>query len=103
GFIFAQSHALSSPSPTGSSEHEARAQAQLRGLRKILFALGLSPAWQPAEAEAPQEIAMLARRRWAAKQAKDFKGADALRAELTAAGWSMLDGKDGYRLEPLKK
>ena len=28
--------------------------------------------------------------------------ADALRRELTAAGWSMLDRKDGYSLEPLK-
>ena len=34
---------------------------------------------------------------------KDFATADRLRGELTAAGWSMLDGKDGYRLEPLKK
>ena len=29
--------------------------------------------------------------------------ADALRKELAAAGWSMLDGKEGYKLEPLKK
>ena len=29
--------------------------------------------------------------------------ADKLRADLTAAGWSMLDRKDGYSLEPLKK
>jgi cysteinyl-tRNA synthetase len=52
---------------------------------------------------APAEVNALAEKRWAAKKAKDFKGADALRAELTAAGWSMLDGKDGYKLEPLKK
>ena len=31
-----------------------------------------------------------------------FSTADALRKELTAAGWSMLDRKDGYSLEPLK-
>jgi cysteinyl-tRNA synthetase len=35
--------------------------------------------------------------------AKDFAAADALRRELAAAGWSMLDGKEGYKLEPLKK
>ncbi len=29
--------------------------------------------------------------------------ADALRKELAAAGWSMLDRKDGYSLEPAKK
>ncbi|MFA5057790.1 MAG: cysteine--tRNA ligase [Opitutaceae bacterium] len=51
----------------------------------------------------PQEITTLAERRWAARQAKDFATADALRRDLAAAGWSMLDGKDGYKLEPLKK
>jgi cysteinyl-tRNA synthetase len=35
--------------------------------------------------------------------AKDFATADALRKELTAAGWSMLDSKTDYKLEPLKK
>ena len=29
--------------------------------------------------------------------------ADALRKVLAAAGWSMLDRKDGYSLEPAKK
>jgi hypothetical protein len=28
---------------------------------------------------------------------------DALRKELTAAGWSMLDSKTDYKLEPLKQ
>ena len=45
----------------------------------------------------------LAAKRWAAKQAKDFAAADALRKELAAAGWSMLDSKTDYKLEPLKK
>jgi cysteinyl-tRNA synthetase len=49
------------------------------------------------------QVQSLAERRWAAKQAKDFKAADALRAEIIAAGWSMLDGKDGYKLAPLKR
>ena len=52
--------------------------------------------------EIPLPIVALAEKRWAAKKAKDFAGADALRKELTAAGWSMLDGKDGYKLEPIK-
>lgn len=51
----------------------------------------------------PDTIKALAEKRWAAKQAKDFATADALRKELAAAGWSMLDGKDDYKLEPLKK
>ena len=46
---------------------------------------------------------MLADKRWAAKQTKDFATADALRKEIAAAGWSMLDRKDGYSLEPGRK
>ncbi len=71
---------------------------------RVMFALGLDlqkPA-APAAA-APGAITALAEKRWAAKQARDFAAADALRKELTAAGWAMLDGKDGYRLEPVMK
>jgi cysteinyl-tRNA synthetase len=72
---------------------------------RVMFALGLdlTAAAEAPKAEAPAAITALADRRWAAKQAKDWAGADALRKELAAAGWSMLDGKDGYKLEPVKK
>jgi cysteinyl-tRNA synthetase len=71
---------------------------------RVLFALGFKlDALELAKATAPAAITALAEQRWAAKQAKDFAGADALRKELTAAGWAMLDRKDGYSLEPLKK
>ena len=74
----------------------------LVGLSHALFALGISlDARKPTPF--PQEIAALAERRWAARKAKDFATADALRKELAAAGWSMLDGKDGYKLEPVKR
>ncbi len=67
---------------------------------RVLFALGLDLT-EPvvAKTEIPAEITALAEKRWAAKQAKDFAGADALRKELTAAGWSMLDRKDGYEVK----
>ncbi len=69
-----------------------------------LFALGLDRApIERAKADVPAEIKSIAEKRWAAKQVKDFAAADALRKELTAAGWSMLDRKDGYSLEPVKK
>ena len=55
------------------------------------------------KAEIPAAITALAEKRWAAKQAKDFAAADALRQELAAAGWSMLDSKTDYKLEPVKK
>ncbi len=71
---------------------------------RVSFALGFKlDALDLPKATAPAAITALAEKRWAAKQAKDFAGADALRKELTAAGWTMLDRKDGYSLEPLKK
>jgi cysteinyl-tRNA synthetase len=51
----------------------------------------------------PPEINALAEKRLAARAAKDFATADTLRKELAAAGWSMLDRKDGWSLEPIKK
>ena len=80
--------------------------ADKASLDRLLYALGLDLAKVSGAATAqsvPPEIDLLARRRWEAKRAKDFASADRLRGELAAAGWSMLDGKDGYRLEPLKK
>jgi cysteinyl-tRNA synthetase len=52
----------------------------------------------------PPEIEVLVQKRLAARKAKDYALADALRKELAAAGWAMLDAKDGsFRLEPVKK
>ncbi len=78
--------------------------ADRASFEQALYALGfdLSAVGEGAPA-APAEVDLLAKRRWEAKKAKDFAAADRIRGELTAAGWSMLDGKDGYRLEPLKK
>ncbi len=73
------------------------------GFAKVLFALGLDLDCTAPKAEAPPEIAEVARRRWEAKKSKDFAAADNLRKQLAAAGWSMLDGKDGYKLEPVKR
>jgi cysteinyl-tRNA synthetase len=79
-------------------------EADAASFDRALFALGLDlHAAAAPKAAVPAEITVLAGKRWAAKQAKDWAGADVLRKELTAAGWSMLDGKDGYKLEPLKK
>jgi cysteinyl-tRNA synthetase len=79
-------------------------EADLASFDRALFALGLDlKAPEPAKADAPAAVTALADKRWAAKAAKDFATADALRKELAAAGWSMLDRKDGYSLEPMKK
>jgi cysteinyl-tRNA synthetase len=71
---------------------------------RAMYALGFdlhAPA--VVKTDVPAEVTALANKRWAARTAKDWAAADILRKELTAAGWSMLDGKDGYKLEPLKK
>jgi cysteinyl-tRNA synthetase len=71
---------------------------------KALLVLGLDiSAAEAAAAAASEAVVSLAARRWEARKAKDFATADSLRGELATAGWSMLDGKDGYKLEPLKK
>jgi len=79
-------------------------ESELANLSQLVFALGLQlfDATQIA-ISTPAQITALAEKRWAAKQAKDWAGADALRKELTIAGWAMLDGKDAYKLEPLKR
>jgi len=71
---------------------------------RVMFAFGLKldAVGQPM-VDVPAAITALAAKRWAARSAKDWAGADALRKELAAAGWNMKDAKDGYTLEPLKK
>jgi cysteinyl-tRNA synthetase len=56
-----------------------------------------------AVVEAPEAVRALADQRWAAKAARDFARADALRAEIAQVGWTMLDRKDGFSLEPSKR
>jgi len=65
--------------------------------QRLMQALGLILNAAP-EAAVPAEIQALAQERWEAKQAKEWKRADELRARLTAAGWVMQDGKDGFTL-----
>jgi cysteinyl-tRNA synthetase len=51
------------------------------------------------DAGAPREVEDLARRRAEAREAKDFAAADALRAEIAALGWTVVDRSDGFSLE----
>jgi cysteinyl-tRNA synthetase len=87
----------------GEQNQQAAAE-DLAGFDQVLAVLGLDLAASAApKTDIPAPITALADKRWSAKQSKDFAAADALRKELTAAGWSMLDRKDGYSLEPLKQ
>ncbi|MFM2083083.1 MAG: Cysteine--tRNA ligase [Verrucomicrobiota bacterium] len=62
----------------------------------LIFGIGVVAA-----AEAPADIVALAEARVAAKQAKDFQQADALRAELKAKGWLVEDTAKGPKLKRL--
>lgn len=100
---------LNTPSALGAlfslipdaGKHEPAA-ARLKALNRVLDAFGFDLS-KPIrlEVSVPADVKALAEKRWAAKAAKDFKAADALRAEITATGWTMLDRKDGYSLEPV--
>jgi cysteinyl-tRNA synthetase len=49
----------------------------------------------------PSEVMELVEKRIAAKKAKDFKKADAIRDELKAMGWEVLDKKDGFEVKQI--
>jgi cysteinyl-tRNA synthetase len=87
----------------GPFEFAKANEADLKSFDDVIVTLGLDLTKEAPKASAPASITALANQRWAAKQAKDFATADALRKDLATAGWSMLDRKDGYSLEPLKK
>jgi cysteinyl-tRNA synthetase len=74
----------------------ARAAAALAAWERLDTVLGLGAA---PEAEAPPEVASLLHAREAARRARDFARADAIRNELKAAGWLIDDTPKGPRLK----
>ncbi|HUF62161.1 MAG TPA: cysteine--tRNA ligase [Verrucomicrobiales bacterium] len=80
-----------------SSATEAR--REWRALRTLLAIMGLGAlGYEKKLKEAPAEIRDLADRRWAARQARDWVSADAMREELAQQGWTMKDGRESYEL-----
>lgn len=53
--------------------------------------------------EPPTAVVDLATERLTARQQKDWATADALRDEISAQGWQVLDTADGFELEPLSQ
>ena len=88
---------------SGADSPEAALQA-LKPAGALLYVLGVQLFARPDESEseqaAPTDVQSLAEDRWAAKQARDFSRADALRQEIAGKGWLVLDGPDGYTLKP---
>jgi len=63
--------------------------------------LGLRLAeWEPAEVSIPAEILSLAQQREAARAARRWQEADALREQIKAAGYTVEDTPQGPRLRP---
>jgi cysteinyl-tRNA synthetase len=76
----------------------AAAAAALATWEKLDSVLGVGA---PTEAEAPPEIVALLEARQAARKARDFKRADAIRDELKSKGWVIEDTPKGPRLKKL--
>ena len=81
-------------------EGEEAAKA-LAAFNRILRALGVTLPEEEPGAEVPADIRAIAEERWAARTAKDWAKADAMRQQLTGLGWNMKDGKESYELTPV--
>jgi cysteinyl-tRNA synthetase len=86
-----------------SSNHLSAGQAAsaLASWRRLDGVLGLGIGTAPRSSEVPADIAQLLEDRQAARRAKDFKRADAIRDELKAKGWVIEDTPKGPRLKRL--
>jgi cysteinyl-tRNA synthetase len=61
----------------------------------LVLGLDLDLVWASSDDVAPTEVMALLVARDAARAARDWSSADALRAELTNLGWDVVDGPDG--------
>ena len=67
-----------------------------------VLGLGLAE-WQPFKEEIPAEILALAEQRQEARQEKRWGDADALRAQITQAGYEIEDTPQGARIKSRKQ
>ena len=81
-----------------NSLNASEAAAALAAWNKMDSVLGVGTT---PETEAPAEIAALLEARQAARKAKDFKRADAIRDELKAKGWVIEDTPKGPKLKKI--
>lgn len=69
--------------------------------RVLGLSLDKAESFLPEEkVEIPEEIVALAEKMQAARLVKDYATADALRSEIDAKGYSVLNTKEGYSLKP---
>jgi len=82
----------------GNQLSPSQAAAALAGWERIDSVFGLG---RKEETGAPPELNALLEERQAARKAKDFKRADAIREELKSKGWQIEDTPKGARLKRL--
>ena len=71
----------------------------LTALGTLLYALGINLFTTcDQDATVPDDILVLAKQRWEAKQACDWDKADQLRGTVLAMGWNIEDSKEGFHL-----
>jgi cysteinyl-tRNA synthetase len=81
----------------GQDLNPAQAAAGLAAWEQIDKVMGLGRP--SAQGEAPREVTALLEEREAARKAKDFQKADALRKKLKELGWVIEDTPKGARLK----
>lgn len=93
-------HVFSAINKTSAAALSSEEAQRLRlAFHFILHAFGITLP-KEEKCDVPDEVAALAEQRWQAKQNRDWAAADRLRAEVTALGWTIKDGKDGYDVTP---
>jgi cysteinyl-tRNA synthetase len=61
----------------------------------VVLGLDLDRTWIPADEAVPSEVAALLDARGAARRSREWARADALRDEIAALGWTVVDGSEG--------
>ena len=95
--LFRQVRDGNSALDAGDPERAAGAAAAVRMMAGVL---GLELTEGGGEDDVPAEVRELVERRQAARTARDFAAADALRDELAAAGWLVEDGAGAATVRP---
>ncbi|MDR1401514.1 MAG: cysteine--tRNA ligase [Puniceicoccales bacterium] len=72
-----------------------------REFSTLMYCLGLTLDEKEADVEVPENVKILAGKRWKAKTSKNFTEADKLRQELLELGWNMSDSRESYTIEKL--
>ena len=82
-----------------AASSKAALEAAAKAFDEITGVLGLM--YNRKKDEVPAEVTELVEKRAAAKKAKDWAAADAIRAQLTEMGWAVKDTAQGPQLSKI--